>query len=70
MGGTIVTLVAQLVNLDVLPTKFRALTEIIEDWRLCQGINREIAELCWIQLYAPHFWIGYKKSPPTQKFLP
>ncbi|KAF8814098.1 hypothetical protein BYT27DRAFT_6340770 [Phlegmacium glaucopus] len=36
MGGAIVTLDAQLVNLDVLPTKFKALTEIVEDWRLCQ----------------------------------
>ncbi|KAF8811397.1 hypothetical protein BYT27DRAFT_6464967 [Phlegmacium glaucopus] len=36
MGGAIVTLDAQLVNLDVLPTKFEALTEIVEDWRLCQ----------------------------------
>ncbi|KAF8797628.1 hypothetical protein BYT27DRAFT_7265507 [Phlegmacium glaucopus] len=47
MGGAIVTLDAQLVNLDVLPSKFKALTEIVEDWRLCRELAMQSSSTLW-----------------------
>ncbi|KAF8811390.1 hypothetical protein BYT27DRAFT_7253087 [Phlegmacium glaucopus] len=45
MGGAIVTLDVQLVNLAVLPTKFKALTEIVED---CLLFTNGFTSLFWL----------------------